>query len=778
MTSRSPSGVEHGPAVPATRFVGRQADLENVRRRLAESRLVTLTGVGGVGKTRLAVELTRTLGRAFPDGIRMVDLSAVGETGQIAQAVVTALAVIDRSIGTPESKLIGHLTGRQMLLILDNCEHVAEGCSALIEEILDHTDQVRVLATSRRTLGVPGEHLYPVQPLAVPDMSRLPGAADLAAVDAMQLLADRARATQPDFALTDANLAAAARLCVRLDGLPLAIELACTRLRSLSLQELTERLEARLDVLTGPVTRSGQRTRSRQHTLRAVMDWSHSLCSPRQRLLWARLSVFAGNFDLRAAEAVCAGDGLPRDDVLDELDQLVAQSVVAAEPTGTTVRFRLLETIRQYGRERLTELGELENLRERHLEHYLTTARQVAAGWATPGQREGLLRLRSGYPNLRAALDHALAEPTDGRRALELVTALRQLWYADGYLSEGRDWLERVLAAAPATETPEDRRALADGLWVAAWVTLLQGDHERAAARIGHCESLADRPGPDRAAGFVSALRGTSLLFRNRLPQAQAAYEQAVVVFRTISDTEGLLWTLFQLAITASHQGDSARAERICRESIELSEATGERLCRSYAMWVLGFDTWRHGDARRAEEIVAEALAGHRDFHDAVGVALLIELAAWIADTRDELATSARYLSVADAVWESIGTRLTAFGPPLQEHRLACESSLRARLDPGALRAARKVPRFTSVDDAISAVLDPEPAAPPAVKPSVLTGREREIVPLLADGLSNREIAARLVISPRTVDGHVERILAKLGFSTRTQVAVWVARNG
>ncbi|MFC4071776.1 ATP-binding protein [Actinoplanes subglobosus] len=759
--------------MPTTRFVGRRTDLESVRRRLAESRLVTLTGVGGVGKTRLAVELTRTLGGAFPDGIRMIDLSAVGETGQIAQAVVTALAVIDRSIGTPESKLIAHLTGRRTLLILDNCEHVAEGCSALIEEILDHTEQVRVLATSRRTLGVPGEHLYPVQPLAVPDMSRLSGPEDLGAVEAVQLLVDRARATQPEFALTDANLAAAARLCVRLDGLPLAIELASTRLRSLSVQELAERLETRLDLLTG----HGGRTR--QRTLRAVMEWSHSLCSPRQRLLWARLSVFAGTFDLRAAEAVCAGAGLPHDDVLDELDQLVAQSVVTAEPTGTTVRFRLLETIRQYGRERLTELGELDDLRNRHLDHYLATAREVAAGWATPGQREGLSRLRSEYPNLRAALDHALAAADRGRHALELVTALRQLWYADAYLSEGRDWLERALLAAPAGATHEDRRARADTLWVAAWVTLLQGDHERAAARLDECESLAGSSGPDRAVGYVSALRGTSLLFRDRLPQAQAAYEQAATVFRAIGDMEGLLWTLFQLAITASHQGDGVRAERICRESIEISESTGERLCRSYAVWVLAFDTWRRADAARAEKFMAEGLAGQRDFHDAVGVALLIELAAWIAGTRDEPATSARFLSVADSVWESIGTRLTAFGPPLQEHRLACEESLRARLEPAALRVARTPPRFTSVDDAISAVLEPDPKpAPRAGRPSVLTGREREIAHLLADGLSNREIAARLVISPRTVDGHVERILAKLGFSTRTQVAVWVARNG
>ncbi|WP_030442740.1 ATP-binding protein [Actinoplanes subtropicus] len=754
MTSRSAGATEHGLAVPTTRFIGRRTDLENVRRRLAESRLVTLTGVGGVGKTRLAVELARTLGRAFPDGVRLIDLSAVGEAGRVAQAAVTSLAVIDRSTSTPESKLIGHLAGRQMLLILDNCEHVADECSALVEEILEHTEQVRVLATSRRTLGVRGEHLYPVRPLD--------------AVDAMHLLVDRAQATQPEFAVTEENQAAAARLCVRLDGLPLAIELAGTRLRSLSLQELAERLENRFDLLTGPGTRP------RQRTLRAVMDWSHSLCSPRQRLLWARLSVFAGNFDLRAAEAVCAGDGLPRDEVLEELDQLVAQSVVVAEPAGSTVRFRLLETIRQYGRERLAEIGELDKLRESHLDHYLATAQKVAAGWATPGQRAGLLRLRSEHANLRAALDYALAEATGGRRALELVTALRQLWYADAYLGEGREWLDRVLAAPPFTETPEDRRARADALWVAAWVTLLQGDHARAAARIEECESLAEKPGPDRAAGYASALRGTSLLFRNLLPQAQAAYEQAAEVFRAIGDTEGLLWTLFQLAITASHQGDSARAERICRESIGLSEATGERLCRSYALWVLAFDTWRRGDARRAEQIVGEALAGHRDFHDAVGVALLIELAAWIADTRGEPTRSARFLSVADAVWESIGTRLTAFGPPLQEHRLACEASLRSRLDP----AARKPVRFTSVHDAIDAVLHPDPEPSTAKSKDVLTGRERQIAQLLADGLSNREIAAKLVISPRTVDGHVERILAKLGFTSRTQVAVWVARNG
>lgn len=774
MTSRSAAGAAHAPTLPATLFVGRRGDLESVRRRLAQSRLVTLTGVGGVGKTRLAVELSRTLDRAFPDGIRMIDLSAVREAGQIAQAVVTALAVIDRSIGTPQSKLIGHLTGRRMLLILDNCEHVAEGCAALIEEILEGTSEVRVLATSRRTLGVPGEHLHPVQPLAVPDMSRLAGVADLGAVEAVQLLVDRARATQPQFALTDANLAAAARLCVRLDGLPLAIELASTRLRSLSVQELAERLETRLDLLTSP----GSRTRSRQATLRAVMDWSHSLCSPRQRLLWARLSVFAGNFDLRAAEVVCAGAGLPEQDVLDELDQLVAQSVVTAEPAGATVRFRLLETIRQYGRERLAELGELPELRERHLDHYLATAQQVAAGWATPGQRDGLLRLRSGYPTVRAALDHALAGAARDRRALELVTALRQLWYADTYLSEGRDWLERILAVTTAVETPEDRRARADALWVAAWVALLQGDHEQATARIEECESLSARPGPDRAAGFASALRGTSLLFRGRLPQAQAAYERAADVFRAIDDTEGLLWTLFQLAITASHQGDSARAQRICRESIALSETTGERLCRSYAMWVLAFDTWRHGDAGRAEQIMAEALAGHRDFHDAVGVALLIELAAWIAGTRGDAVTSAHRLVVADAVWESVGTRLTAFGPPLQAHRLACEAALRAGLDAAAFRAARRKSRFTSVDEAISAVLEPPAVAPAPGALSVLTGREREIAQLIAGGLSNRDIAARLVISRRTVDGHVERILAKLGYSTRTQVAVWVARNG
>lgn len=778
--SRPAAGPVADLPVPATRFVGRRAELRQARRLLADSRLVTLTGVGGVGKTRLAVELARTLGRAFPDGVRMADLSAVSEPGQVAPAVAAALGVIDRTTRTPEQKLVQHLAGRQVLLVLDNCEHRARECADLLEEVLARTTGLRVLATSRSSLGAAGEHLLAVQPLSVPDLSRLPGVEGMADYDAVQLLLDRAAAIQPAFALTPSNREAAARLCARLDGLPLAIELAATRLRSLSVGELADRLDRRFALLTGG---GGQ---PRQRTLRAVVDWSHSLCSARQRLLWARLSVFAGSFDLAAAEAVCAGDGLPADEILDVLDGLVAQSIVLAEPAGPTVRFRLLETIRQYGREHLADRGEEPDRQRRHLEHYLAVARTVAAGWATPGQAAGLARLRAEHANLRAALEQALSGPHRPEVALALTTALRHHWYVDGFLGEGRRWLDRALAAAGEPGSPDYLRARTDALWVAAWVTLLQGNDDLAATRLRECDALAATLGDDRAAGFAGSLHGSALLFRGRLAEAEAAFERAAATFRRIGDVEGLLWTLFQLAITQSHQGRGEPAQELCREALATGEATGERLCRAYTLWVLAFDTYRRGDAAAAAAIAGDALRAHRDFHDPVGVALIVELVAWIAVRRDEPAEAARHLATADAMWDSIGTGLDAFGPPLRAHRQACEAALAAA--PG-VRVPPPPPnaRVATVADAIATVL--RPASGPAPGPDrragramgpgpgerALTAREGEVADLLAQGLSNREIAGRLVVSRRTVDGHVERILAKLGFTARTQVAAWVA---
>ncbi|HEY6793434.1 MAG TPA: LuxR C-terminal-related transcriptional regulator [Kineosporiaceae bacterium] len=825
MMARSAARPAGDLPVPVTRFIGRRAELAQVRRRLEESRLVTLTGVGGVGKTRLATEAAWAARRAFSGGVWMVDLSSVLDAGQVPQRVANALRVVDRSTRRPNDKIVDHLADHEVLLLLDNCEHVVDACAELVSDLLGRTRGLRVLATSRRTLGIPGEHLFAVPPLAVPDEVLIPSTDVVAGYDAVQLLVDRAAALQPGFTLSSENRVAAARLCARLDGLPLAIELAATRLRTLSLDQLVNRLEGRFALLSGGAAASGHR----RQTLRDVMDWSHSLCSPQERLLWARLSVFAGGFDLDAAEGVCAGGDLDVDAVLDVLDRLVAQSIVLSERSGDGVRFRLLETIRQYGRERLVELGEEVAVRRRHRDHYLALARTAAAGWASSRQQAGLARLRAEHGNLRAALEVAVADPDGAAVALSLTSALRQHWYADSFLGEGRAWLDQALTLPPPGE-PAAReatdRARVDALWVAAWVCLLQGDDALAEARLTECEALATRFDDERAAGYVRSLRGTARLFAGDTAGAVAWFEDAGAIFARIGDTEGLLWVLFQHAISLSHRGQAARAQAICLRSVAISESTGERLCRSYALWVLGFDTWRQGDLAGAWRWARSGLAIHQSFADPVGAALIIELLAWIAASRDDLAAAARLLGTAESVWALVGTTLVAFGPPLQQHRDTCEERVRAALDPGVAAAERARGHHPTVGRAIASILVPGPARPdrgrpasagswpdarpaaattsrpsaglPAAGPAPrasstgvgeaagatpgaptsiepLTSREWQVARLVGQGLSNRAIAAQLVISQRTVDGHVERILAKLGFSARTQVAAWVA---
>ncbi|HET9656966.1 MAG TPA: LuxR C-terminal-related transcriptional regulator [Kineosporiaceae bacterium] len=758
--------------VPVTRFVGRRQEIAVLRRALQDARLVTLTGVGGVGKTRLALEVARAVQRAFPGGAWMVDLSTVVEGGQVPQAVATALGVLDRSTRPPVDSVAELLHDSEALIVLDNCEHLIDGCARFVADLLSRTVQVKVLATSRQTLGIAGEHLFAVPPLAVPDEAGMASTEAIGASDAVQLLLDRARALQPGFALTEANRVAVARLCARLDGLPLAIELAATRMRSLSLEQLLDRIEGRFALLTGGSRVAG----ARQQTLRAVIDWSHSLCSPAERLLWARLSVFTGGFDLEAAERVCSGDGLPAPDVLDLLDRLVAQSIVLSDTGPDGLRFRLLETIRQYGRERLAELGEEAQLLRRHRDHFLALARAAAAQWCSPRQQAALARLRTEHGNLRAALEAAMIDPDGPQTALALAGALRQHWYADAFLGEGRRWLDQALALPDPAAAP----ARTEALWVAAWVSLLQGDLQAGRLRLSEAGERARDTGDERSLGFVHTLNGTALLFQGRLPEAEAEFSRGLAVFERIGDTEGSLWVMFQLAITLAHGGSSSRAQEIGGQALELSQATGERLCRAYTLWVLGFDCWRQGDLDAADRYAREALELERLFNDPVGAGLVIELVAWIAGSRGDLPTAARTLATADSVWSLIGTTLAAFGPPLRTHRDACERLLAERLDPEAARQARERGRQVSVESAVAAVLDRDGGAgshadSPGRRPGPLTSREEEVAALMAQGLSNRAIAGQLVISQRTVDGHVERILAKLGFTARTQVAAWVA---
>ncbi|MGW1028236.1 ATP-binding protein [Streptomyces sp. NPDC002577] len=766
----SPVGAGNLPAA-VTSFVGRRQEIGEVRGLLGAARLVTLTGVGGVGKTRLAIETGAEASTAFGDGVWLVDLAAVRQPELVAQAVVTALGIPDQSTKPPVEQLIDHLARRQALILLDNCEHLVDACAVLTDRLLRGCARVRVLATSRQVLGIVGEHVYQVPPLSVPDPDTPPPVEALGQYESVRLLVDRATAIRPGFAVSDANRVAVARLCARLDGIPLAVELAASRLRSLPLSEVVDRLEDRFALLTG----GSRAALPRQRTLRALIDWSHELCSAEERLLWARLSVFAGGFDLAAAEGVCADDALPRTKIVDLVDHLVGQSVVQAVERDGQVRYRMLETIREYGWDLLAASDEHIALRTRHQEFFGQLAVHVAATWYGPGQEEGLARLRADHRNLEAALEWCVSNGK-AKQALSLVAALRHHWCADGFQSEGRRWLDRALDL-PGPPSPERATAL----WVAGWVMLQQGDYDGAEARLAECEKLAAELGDEVAPYIALSLRGTAALFRGNLPKALDSFEAASAGLTRMGDTGGTLFTDFQAAIAHAHAGDERAAQKGER-AIALSEQLGERWTRSYALYALGLRAWAHGELDSATALARAGLQIQRGFNDHVGTAVLIELLAWIAASKKEFGHAARLLGAIRSIWRAIGTSLSAFGPHLDHHHAQCERQVLHALRAEAWEAALAEGGRMDHDQAISYALDGptgvRPAVPPAAADEVLTRREREVAALVAEGLSNRQIAESLVLSPRTVDGHVERILAKLGFASRAQVAAWVASSG
>lgn len=760
-----------GGNLPAalTSFVGRRAVLAAARARLEASRLVTLVGPGGVGKTRLAIEVGRQVAPAFPDGVWMVDLASLHDPTRLRQTVLAALQVRDQSARSPGERLAGHLRDRHLLLILDNCEHLLEPCARLAGELLAAAPGLHVLATSREALTIAGEHLLQVPPLVVPEAAASTCDLErLAAVEAVELMVDRAQAVLPGFTVDAENAATVARLCSLLDGVPLAIELAAVRLRSLSVDDVLRRLDDRFGLLTG----GDRNAEPRQQTLRALIDWSHDLCAPPEQLLWARLSVFAGSFDLAAAEAVCGGDGLPAAAVMDILDQLVGKSIVLSEPAGRRLRHRMLVSVRDYGAQ-LLDADERERLRRRHRDHYLQRAREMSAVWSGAGQADALTRMRADHPNLRAALQWSLSTPGEALAGTELAAELRWYWVVGGLLGEGRRWLDQALDMAS-----EPTRVRATALWVAGWVTLLQGERELAAERLDACARLAADLGDPAVAAHGGQWRGIHALFSGDPASAADLLERAVAAHGIAGDAAGSLFSLFQLAIARAYVGDLGAAQRTCDEGLRRSQASGERWARAYHHWASAIVAWRRGDH---ETVLAQgrlALEIELEFEDGVCAALVLEVLACSRAAIHEYEDAAKLLGAAAAVWSAIGTTIDAFGPIARDHQHAVA---RARSGLGADRYASLRGRTAGfgIEAAIAFGLgEPEgrrPSAPDTGSP--LSRREEEVARLVAEGLSNRAIAEQLVLSVRTVEGHVERTLGKLGFASRTQVARWVTER-
>ncbi|MEU1519039.1 LuxR C-terminal-related transcriptional regulator [Streptomyces sp. NPDC005811] len=736
-----------------TSFVGRGRELAEVRRMLDKTRLLTLTGVGGVGKTRLALEAARACGRGFADGVWVVDLAAVREPSAVARAVVTAVGGPDLGARPVLQDLAAYMARRQVLIVLDNCEHLLDACTELVRTLLRAAAELRIMATSRQTLGVTGEHVFTVHPLS-PD-------------EAVELLHDRAAAVRPDFQVSDANRAQVSRLCAELEWLPLAIELATSRLRTLTVEQTTDRLKDRFALLT-----SGCRSAlPRQRTLRAMVDWSWDLCSPAERLLWNRLSVFAGSFCLDAAETVCTGEGIATHEVLDLLDQLVAQSVVVltTEAAGPP-RYRLLETIRQYGRERLVESGEQETLLRRHHDYFLAVAAGAGKAWPCHGQGETAGRLRAEHANLLAALDY----DADPQARLALAAALTSHWVVDGYVGEGRRQLDRALAAAP-----EPTSVRGQALCAAAWVAQTQGDLVAADRWLDEADIVGEQVGDPMVRARVWGGRGVSAHYRGQLEESMSRYEEARARLVALGDEAGAAVWLLALACAQTCAGDP-RAAETGRQVVAAAETSGDRWGYAQLLLSLGYKAWERDDGQEAEALARAALDKIRTFRDYTKTAAMLELLAWTTARRGGHGRAAWLMGAVDALCRDAGTAITAF-PQIAGHREHCHTEVMGALGPAEYaKALAEGGRCNSLASVIAFALETATESDQATQAAAvcpLTRRERDVAALVADGMTNRQTATRLGLSTRTVDGHVQRILAKLGVECRSQIATWWVMN-
>ncbi|MFJ9564407.1 ATP-binding protein [Streptomyces fuscichromogenes] len=920
--------------VETTSFVDRRDEQAAGRELLARARLVTFTGPGGVGKTRLAAHVAARVERAFPDGVRYVALAGLYDPALVPLAVADALGLHDHSERPHLVSLVERLRDRRLLLVVDNCEHLLAACAALAAALLHGTTGVRILATSRHRLGLTEEHLMEVRPLPVPDPD-----GDLSAAEshpALALFADRAAAVLPGFRLTPANRAAVARLCRRLDGLPLAIELAAVRMRVLGLDQLLARLDDRYRLLTA----GSPAALPRHQTLRAAVDWSHELCTEREQSAWAHLSVLAGSFDLETAESVChapkpphptppptthppeatghhpdstdrrpgptgwdmdsadrepgsvawgpetigrgsgpdgrepqaagreavsvgseseaagrdqepvgrepgsadpevgfarrqsgpvggesgstglglgsvgwelgstglgpasvgreseavgwaaawepelggrvagvGGEGVELFGAFEAVAGLVDKSVLVREESadGGGVRYRLLDTLRHYGLDRLrARPGAEAAARRRHRDHVQRHAAACEAAWFGPGQREIVARLRADRDNLRAALDFSLTTPGEAAAGLRLAGTLWFHWHACGAPREGRYWLDRALDA-----NPEPTVGRARALWVSALLAGSPEDLTRGLHRAREARALAERLGDPAEAAHADYVIGVVQLFADDLGAARAHYETTVArgpVPGQHLSLHGL--DLVELACAYAFLGQADRAAAVCERALGLCEAHGEDWVRSYVLRVLALAHAVRADWHRAEPCAREALRRKREVHDVIGIGLTLDLLARIADGLGSAERTAVLLGGADRVWSDID-RDRWGSAALNSARRQCESHARAALGPGAYeRAYRRGAAFAPAEVMAYALgEDPQPPPRPTelrTTPVRLTRRETEVAELVAEGLGNQQIADRLVIARRTAEGHVERILGKLGFSNRSQIAAWV----
>jgi len=693
-----------------TSFVGRAREIDDVGALLTRTRLLTLSGIGGLGKTRLALQIAGSVLDRYRDGVWFVDLAAIHDGALVASEAANVLGVREEPGRPILQTLCTHLKTRELLLILDNCEHLVQACAELAARILRATPDVQILATSREALRLPGEQTYAVMPLAVPRRGQ--DRAELLQSTAVQLFIERARQHRPSFAVDEDNVDALAELVTRLEGIPLALELAAARLRSLALDEINARLQDRYKVLTG----GGRALLERQQTLRALIDWSYDLLSRPEQVLLHRLSCFAGGCDIEAIEEVCAPEPLALEDLVDLLTSLVDKSLVMAEEADESVRYRMLETIREYARAKLIESDETDMISLRHCDYYLAKAKQARTGMQGSEQARWVARLEADHDNLRAAITYASGGGGDPIIAVKIEVALQAFRTYRGYASEGRNNL-RVLLAHPAILSQD----LAHGhaLYVGAALAYAQADYREAQRMLETC--LALRRGLGNEADIAATL-STLAVARLRLGDALSARsceEEALAIFRRRGDLSGEAVALEHLGEICLYVGEDVDAQRFLAQSLVLGCELEYSEIQSDCQRLLGQLALERGQLDEARERVARSLATSRAQRNALGMALASWWLGKIELTNDQSVKALPYLRDAIGAFEAFGMNAETIGVIEDCAQMARSLGLpqeAARLY-GAASAARerqslvRAPRLESVYhadlDSLRAALSP-----------------------------------------------------------------------
>lgn len=770
-------------------LVGRRAETADVEALLSVARLVTITGPGGVGKTRVCLRTAANAKAQYADGICFLELSSLRDPGLLVPAVARGLGLHVNEESSPIEAVLAHLRDRNLLLVLDTCEHLAQACALLAEEVLRRTLGVTLLATSRQPLDVAGEHVYQLRPLPVPELTEPDAARETrrsretaGAGDAVELFAARAAAAVPGFRVTSENLRQVIGLCQRLDGMPLAIELAATALRALPLSELTACLPARGEVLAA--RRRGRDPRHR--SLDAAIEWSYDLCSPAGQALWRRLSVFAGAFGISAAEEVCAGDEPGAGDVLQELIGLVDQSVVSRDEADGT-RYLLLDTIREFGLGKLKQARESAEFRGRHLARYLRMARYFGDHFLDDDQVQRYRELRAEHDEITAALEYGLGGET-GRGQLEndaaeLATALYGYWQIFSP-KEGKYWLGKVLDRFGAP-SPQRARALA----ARAYLSALQAVSDDAIADARESIEIAEQSGDDRTAARGYLYLMLAQIMDGALAEAADSGAEAGRRLEALGDRTGMLILDAHRATLAQFSFDIDGAIRHTEAGLRrFGDNSKELWLHGYLLNVaaMGHFLRPDGDADSTAATTG-ALRAKYELGDTPGIALCLEGLACLASRAGRYERVGWLHGAADALWERSGGRLASAAILEDLHRQAADP-VRAALGQDrydGLRAAGSaadldivVSQAVADDDHLLGAAGPDDAGPamddtappPGSGPESLTGREREIAALAASGLTSPQIADQLVISRRTVEAHLAHVYAKLDINSRVEL--------